>query len=207
MTPKTRFILPVIVLAALAALLAGCSGATTTVRGAALSSPGPSSSAPAPATSASPARSVTAVPASGAATGTGATSGPVVYLAEGGFAGGTLVHAPACTAGCALSGDSTTWLYNMTWATWNSVAAAGTGTEKLDDCTPNCAAGTLHAVPVKVTLSKPVMVCVSGRGKWLWTRVSFTWPAGLPAAFSGANAPLNPFNYPDITAQAAKACA
>jgi hypothetical protein len=130
----------------------------------------------------------------------------VVYLAEGGSVGGTAEHAPACAAGCALSGDSTTWLYHMTWSTWSSTAAAGTGTEQLDDCTPNCAAGTLHTVPVRVTLSRPVMVCVSGAGEWFWTRLSFTWPDGLPAAFSGANAPSNPFDYQDITAQAARAC-
>jgi hypothetical protein len=133
-------------------------------------------------------------------------SAPAVYLAEGGSVGGTVVRAPACKAGCQLSGDSTTSLWDMTWTTWNSTVAAGTGTEKLDDCTPDCASGTLHPVPVKVTLSRPVMVCGPGTGKWFWTRVSFTWPAGLPAAFSGGNAPLNPFDYPGITSQAAKSC-
>jgi hypothetical protein len=140
-----------------------------------------------------------------------ATSSPaparVVYLAEGGVVTGTVVDAPACTAGCVLSGDSTIALWDMTWPTWNSTAADGTGTEKLDDCTPNCAAGTLHSVPVRVALSRPVMVCVAGTGKWFWTRVTFTWPDGLPAAFSGASAPLNPFDYPGITAQSAKSCA
>jgi hypothetical protein len=133
-------------------------------------------------------------------------SAAVIYLAEGGSVGGTIVHASACKAGCQLSGDGTTSLWDMTWSTWNSTEAVGSGTEKLDDCTPNCAAGTLHPVPVTVTLSRPVLVCVSGTGKWFWTRVSFTWPAGLPAAFSGGNAPLNPFDYQDITAQAAKSC-
>ena len=130
----------------------------------------------------------------------------MVYLAEGGSVGETSVHAPACGTGCPLSGDGTTSLWDMTWPTWNSAVAVGQGTEKLDDCTPDCAAGTLHAVPVHVTLSGPVMVCVSGKARWFWTRVSFTWPAGLPAAFSGDNAPLNPFDYPDITAQSAKSC-
>jgi hypothetical protein len=130
----------------------------------------------------------------------------VVYLAEGGSVGGTAVRAPACAAGCPLSGDGTTALWDMTWPTWNPAVASGTGTEKLDDCTPNCAAGTLHAVRVAVTLSRPVMVCVAGTGKWFWTRVAFTWPDGLPAAFSGANAPLNPFDYQDITSQSAKSC-
>ena len=136
----------------------------------------------------------------------GPGAGRVVYLAEGGSVGGTIVRAPACEAGCQLSGDGTTSLWDMTWPTWNSAVAAGTGTEKLDDCTPNCAAGTLRAVRVTVTLSRPVMVCVAGTGRWFWTRVSFTWPGGLPASFSGGNAPLNPFDYADITAQSAKSC-
>jgi hypothetical protein len=163
-------------------------------------------SAPASAASASPSHFITAIPVSGASLGAGAPSGQVVYLAEGGSVGGTSVHAPACGTGCPLSGDGTTSLWDMTWPTWNSAVASGTGTEKLDDCTPNCAAGTLHAVRVAVTLSRPVMACVAGTGKWFWTRVSFTWPDGLPAAFSGANAPLNPFDYQDITAQSAKSC-
>ena len=201
MTSLTRSLLTVTACAAaLTALLAGCGGATSTVVGAALSSTAPSASATASDQAAPPSATASA-PAS-------ATPAPaqVVYLAEGGSVGGTAVHAPACAAGCPLSGDGTTSLWDMTWPTWNSAVASGTGTEKLDDCTPNCAAGTLHAVRVAVTLSRPVMVCVAGTGKWFWSRVSFTWPDGLPAAFSGANAPLNPFDYQDITSQSAKSC-
>lgn len=120
--------------------------------------------------------------------------------------GGTVVDAPACATGCPLSGDGTTALWNMTWQAWNSTTATGSGTEKLDDCAPNCAAGTLRPVRVVVTLSRPVMVCVGGVGRWFWSRVSFAWPDGLPSAFKGANAPLNPFDYQDITAQAANSC-
>jgi hypothetical protein len=198
--------------AALTALLAGCGGASSTVVGAALSSTAPSASASAPASvsasASAPASAQAAPPSTSAPAGQAPAqaSARVVYLAEGGSVGGPIVRAPACTAGCPLSGDSTTSLWDMTWPTWNSAVAAGTGTEKLDDCTPNCAAGTLHAVRVAVTLSRPVMVCVAGTGRWFWTRVSFTWPGGLPAAFSGGNAPLNPFDYADITAQSAKSC-
>ena len=190
--------------AVLAVLLAGCGGATSTVVGTALSSTAPSASA----STSAPASAQAAPPSTSAPAGPAATQAParVVYLAEGGSVGGTIVRAPACDAGCALSGDGTTWLWDMTWPTWSSAVAAGTGTEKLDDCTPNCAAGTLHAVRVAVTLSRPVMVCVAGTGRWFWTRVSFTWPGGLPAALSGGNAPLNPFDYADITAQSAKSC-
>lgn len=141
-----------------------------------------------------------------AASGPGAPAGTTVYLAEGASVTGRMLHAPRCQAGCQLSGDSTAWLYNMTWPTWNSAVAIGAGTEKLDDCTPDCAAGTPHAVPVLVTLSKPVMVCVSGKGTWYWTQATFSWPGGLPAAVSGANAPVSPFGYPGITAEAATTC-
>jgi len=181
-----RSLFTVAAMAALTVLAAGCSSTTSTVEGAALSSAGAAASTAPASPSAAPPR--------------------MVYLAEGGSVGGTILHDPSCSAGCGLSGDGTIALWDMTWPTWGSAVADGTGTEKLDDCDPNCAAGTLHAVRVAVTLSRPVMVCVAGTGKWFWTRVSFTWPDGLPAAFSGDNAPLNPFDYPDITAQSAKSC-
>jgi hypothetical protein len=149
-----------------------------------------------------------------AAATTGTTAAPAVaagrtvYLAEGGSVTGTWLHAPACGSGCVLSGDSTVSLWNMTWSTWSSTTAVGTGTEKLDDCTPNCAQGTLRPVPVTVTLSRPVLVCVAGKGHgtWFWTRTSFTWLAPLPKAFAGGNVPLNPFDYVGLAGQAAKSC-
>ncbi len=201
MTSLRRLLLPAAGLAALTALTVGCGSSSSHVAGAAAASSAPSSTVPS-----STVPSSTTGPATARAVSTRPPSAPVVYLAEGGSVGGTVVHTPACKSGCQLSGDGTTSLWNMTWTTWNSTVAAGTGTEKLDDCTPDCAEGTLHPVPVKVTLSRPVMVCVAGTGRWFWTRVSFTWPTGLPAAFSGGNAPLNPFDYPGITSQAAKSC-
>jgi hypothetical protein len=94
----------------------------------------------------------------------------------------------------------------MTWRTWNSVEADGTGTERLVDCTPDCATGKSYSVPVTVRLSHPVKVCVGGSGRWLWTRLAFTWPHGLPAVFHGDNAPLNPFNYEEIASQSTGSC-
>lgn len=169
-------------LTALTALAAGCGGASSNVA------------------------NVAAAPSHVTTHAATSSRGPVVYLAEGGSVGGTVVRVPACRTGCQLSGDGTTSLWNMTWRTWNSAVAVGTGTEKLDDCTPDCTAGTLHPARVAVTLSKPVLVCTSGAARWFWTRVSFTWPDGLPAAFSGDNAPLNPFDYQDIAQQAASTC-
>jgi hypothetical protein len=180
--------------------LAGCTSSSSSATG--------GGTATASAVASSAAASSATPPASpvGAGTGTAQPPGREVFLAEGGDVRGTTVYRTGCGSGCGLSGDGTTALWNMTWTTWNATEAIGTGTEKIDDCNPNCAAGTLHAVAVRVTLSNPVMVCQPSSGAWYWTRVTFVWPDGLPAVFSGGNAPTNPFNYPDITAQQATSC-
>ena len=197
------------------ATASGTATATAAASSAAATSAAPSVTASAPAsaspaqpatTPASPATATATATASAAGTGTAQPPGREVFLAEGGDVRGTTVYRVDCASGCPLSGDGTTALWNMTWTTWNATEAVGAGTEKIDDCNPNCAAGTLHAVAVRVTLSNPVMVCQPSTGAWYWTRVTFTWPNGLPAVFSGDNAPTNPFNYQDITAQQAKSC-
>ena len=198
--------------------LAGCASSSSSAAAggtatASAASAAASSAAPAASASTSPAQPATtpASPATATASPVAAGGGTSpaaqqVFLAEGGDVRGHADYRPACGTGCGLSGDGTTALWNMTWTAWDSGQADGTGTEKIDDCNPNCAAGTLHSVAVRVALSNPVMVCASGKGTWYWTRVIFTWPNGLPAAFSGDNAPTNPFNYQDITAQQAKSC-
>jgi hypothetical protein len=130
-----------------------------------------------------------------------------VYLAEGGDVGGTALHAPRCGTDCPISGDSTTLLSDMTWPSWTGIEALGTGTEKINDCTPNCASGKLYAVKVAVALTKPVHVCADGTSRWYWTQIAFTWPDGLPAAFRGANAPSNPMVYSDIASQSTSCAA
>jgi hypothetical protein len=95
----------------------------------------------------------------------------------------------------------------MTWPTWNPTEAVGTGTEKIDDCNPSCATGKLYPVSVTVTFRDPVQVCTSQHvARYYWTRVSFTWPNGLPTALSGDNAPVNPVTYANITAASSPSC-
>jgi hypothetical protein len=197
-------------------LLAGCSAASSTLAGTAQTGSAAHSSstatpvAPAsvsasavpsasrPATTAAPASGSTAT-ATATASGTASPSAGEVYFAESGDVNGTVVYEPSCRSGCQLSGDGTTGLWDMTWSTWTTAEAVGTGTEKIDDCNPDCAAGTLHAVAVTVTFSKPVKAaCDPGSARLYWTRASFSWPDGLPAALSGQDAPLNPFTYPEI---------
>jgi hypothetical protein len=137
--------------------------------------------------------------ASAAPVASASSSAGKVYFAESGDVNGAVVAEPSCRSGCELSGDGTTGLWDMTWSTWTGTEAVGAGTEKIDDCNPDCAAGTLHSVAVTVTFSKPVKAaCSPGSARMYWTRVSFTWPDGLPAALTGQNAPLNPFTYPEI---------
>jgi hypothetical protein len=195
---------------AAALALLGCSSASSTlgntaatsspVQTSATSSQAASASVTASAVPSAPASSVPASPTApaGAVSSSAQPSGVTVYFAESGESNGTGLYEPACKSGCELSGDGTSGLYNMTWPVWNGTDAVGTGTEKLDDCNPNCAAGTLHAVAVKVTFSKPVKATCNGTTHQYWTKMTFVWPNGLPAAFSGQNAPANPFSYPEI---------
>src|ERR1700753_1616744 len=131
----------------------------------------------------------------GAAAGPPSPAGTTVYFAESGTVTGTHDYRPACAKGCLLSGDSTAAMWNMTWQSWNATEAAGSGTEKIDDCTPNCASGTVHAVAVRVTFSRPVTAKCAGASARYWTRVSFSWPRGLPSALSGGGGPVHPLVY------------
>ena len=161
---------------AVTVLAAGC--ASQGSAGSAVPPASHSASAPASHAAASePATAATAVasaspaqaPATPSVTSTAGSvpSGADVYLAESQDVRGTSAHAPGCQAGCPLSGDGTTVLWDMTWPTWTGGQAVGTGTEKIDGCDPNCAAGQEYAVKVTVTFSQPARDCALG--KWFWT--------------------------------------
>ena len=161
-------------------------------------SPAESSSAPASAPA-----TVAAVPGVTSA----APAGADTFLAAGQDLNGTLLHEPACGGyGCALSGDSTAFLSNMTWTTWSGTKAVGTGAYKLDDCRPDCAAGTGYAVTTVVTLSQPVKVCSASGTRWVWSHASFTFPDGLPQALQGQNAPQNPWTFTPLITAARQTC-
>jgi hypothetical protein len=133
--------------------------------------------------------------------------GTDVFLAAAQDINGTLLHEPACGGfGCALSGDSTTFLASMTWNTWSGAEAVGTGTYKVNDCHPNCAAGHVYPVATVVTLSQPVKVCSPSGTRWVWSHASFTFPDGLPAALQGQNAPQNPWTFSSLITAAQQSC-
>jgi hypothetical protein len=194
-------------LACVAVLLTACNSSTSSVASStssAASSPAGTPSTSAPITGPTTPPSTPASSPSLAAAPTGAGT----FLAAEQSLNGTLLHEPACGGfGCALSGDSTAFLFHMTWTTWSGTEAVGTGTYKLDDCNPDCAGGHVYSVATVVTLSQPVKVCASSGTRWVWTHASFTFPGGLPKALQGQNAPANPWIFSPLITAAQQTCA
>ena len=203
-------------LACIAVLLTACNSSA----GSAASSPAgtPTTSAPGAGPTAPTRAPGTSAPVTGptAPSGTPASSpglavsptGASTFLAPAQSLNGTLLHEPACGgSGCALSGDSTAFLSQMKWTTWSGSEAVGTGTYKLDDCNPNCAAGQVYSLATVVTLSQPVKVCSSSGTRWVWTHAFFIFPQGLPQPLTGSNAPQNPWTFSGLVTAAQQSCA
>jgi hypothetical protein len=174
-----------------------------------VSTPSIASTAPAPAGSAGPLSAAASLPGTPAsAPGVAASpAGTDAFLAAAQDIDGTLLHEPACGGfGCALSGDSTAFLADMTWTTWSKTEAVGTGTYKVNACHPDCAAGQVYPVATVVTLSQPAKACSPAGARWVWSHASFAFPRGLPAALQGQNAPQNPWAFSSLIAAAQQSC-
>ena len=64
---------------------------------------------------------------------------------------GSLVNQPeSITLTCADGGEM---IYSITWTTWTSRSASGTGIYSINLCNPNCAEGQRLEEPVEVVLS------------------------------------------------------
>ncbi len=196
-------------LAAVAVLLTACNSSTSSAVSSATGTPGPVHTPSTPTTAAAPAGSPAAVPGTSASSPVAAVAptGASTFLAAEQDLNGSLLHEPACGGyGCALSGDSTAFLSHMTWTTWSGTEAVGTGTYKLDECKPDCAAGHVYPVATVVTLSQPVKVCSSSGTRWVWSHASFTFPDGLPSALQGQNGPQNPWTFSALITAAQQSC-
>lgn len=210
--PRSRRVASWASLACIAVLLTACNSSTSS----AASSPAGTASTSAPVTGPTtppstpstpgPVTAPTTLPSSPSVAV--APTGADIFLAAEQSLNGGLLHKPACDGfGCALSGDSTAFLFHMTWPTWSGSVAVGTGTYKLDDCNPDCAGGHVYSVATVVTLSQPVKVCASSGTRWVWTHASFTFPQGLPKALQGQNAPQNPWTFSALITAAQQTCA
>jgi hypothetical protein len=202
-------------LACVAVLLTACSSSTSSAASSPAGTPGTSAPVTGPTTPPSTPSTSTTVTGPTAPPSTPASSpslaaaptGAGTFLAAAQSLNGTLLHEPACGGfGCALSGDSTAFLFHMTWTTWSGSEAVGTGTYKLDDCNPNCAGGHVYSLATVVTLSQPVKVCSSSGTRWVWTHAFFVFPQGLPQALGGPNAPQNPWTFSGLITAAQQTC-
>jgi hypothetical protein len=217
---RVRFLAAGAVLASAALGVSACgpsAGSTAAAARGTESTSGPVRTPSRPATApVSPSTLPSAIPATAAATQSSPSTptegtappqtGTDTFIAEGQDVHGTALYEPACTSGCLLSGDSTAILARMTWTTW-STEAVGTGTYKLDDCVPNCAAGEVFDVATVVTFSRPLLVCLTPTPRWFWSRASFTFPHGLPKALQGDGAPQNPWTFSPVVTEAQATCA
>src|SRR5579862_1660078 len=191
-SPRSRRVAVAGVIACLSLLATACgsSGSSAASAPAATAPTGPASS-----------------PASPTPAATGGQTAAHTFLAPGQDINATPLFEPACTGyGCSLSGDGTAILYQITWRNWSATKAVGTGTYKLDACNPSCAAGPVVPVATVVTFSQPVKVCSASGTHWVWSRASFAFPHGLPSAFQGQNAPVNPWTFTPLIAAAQQSC-
>jgi hypothetical protein len=58
--------------------------------------------------------------------------------------------------------DANFYVTGIRWSQWRATRAVGGGTAHVNDCKPNCAAGSFHTFRVTVRLSR-VVTCVPGR--------------------------------------------
>lgn len=77
--------------------------------------------------------------------------------------------------------DANFTIQEISWRSWTNGRAVGTGTARVNDCTPDCAQGTFQTYPVRVTLSTPKQ-CRSGK-PLQFVRIATTFTAARPAGF------------------------
>lgn len=78
--------------------------------------------------------------------------------------------------------DANFTIEKISWNSWTTTRAAGRGTARVNNCTPDCAGGTFETFPVRVTLSTPKR-CRPGKPlQFVRIAVVFTGerPAGFP---------------------------
>ena len=74
-------------------------------------------------------------------------------------------------------GDASLGATGVSWSSWTSKSAVGTGTGQLNDCNPDCVHGKTKTAPMQLRASKP-QTCKNG--KRVYTKLSYTWTSGAP---------------------------
>jgi hypothetical protein len=73
-------------------------------------------------------------------------------------------------------GDANFQAAGLRWTGWGESFAAAQGTARVNDCTPNCAAGHFHAYPV-ILVAKSPRTC---SGRRAYSAVTYAFPAAAP---------------------------
>ena len=81
---------------------------------------------------------------------------------------------------CADANDALTALH---WVSWANNQAFGTGTEKVNTCTPDCADGKLVSYPALITLWRPEPL-PGHPGVRYFTRITRIYPANRPPLYN-----------------------
>ena len=81
---------------------------------------------------------------------------------------------------CADANDALSGLH---WASWAAGQAFGTGTEKVNTCTPDCADGKLVSYPALITLWRPEPL-PSHPGVRYFTRITRIYPFNRPPLYN-----------------------
>ncbi|MBQ0826361.1 hypothetical protein [Streptomyces tagetis] len=79
-------------------------------------------------------------------------------------------------------GDGNSVLTSLQWSRWDARAAVATGVNDVNDCDPDCAAGTFLAYPVTVRLDR-ARVAEQDAGQTRFTRLSLTYTDGRPDGY------------------------
>jgi hypothetical protein len=86
--------------------------------------------------------------------------------------------------------DDNLALTHLHWNDFGGTTAAAAGSYSYNDCTPNCAGGHFHALPVRVVLSN-ARPCPDKHDDYRRAKVSFTAgrPPGIKSATSAVSLP------------------
>ena len=85
------------------------------------------------------------------------------------------------TLACADANDG---LIRLSWTSWTPHLASGYGTEQVNDCNPNCAAGHFHSYPVLVIFWGNA--ALRGHpGTQRYTNITLLYPGARPPVFNG----------------------
>ena len=87
--------------------------------------------------------------------------------------------------------DRNDYLTRLSWSAWSSAFASGTGTQMINGCQPNCAAGKFHSYPVDFVLWRSAPV-PDHSGKRYFSRVTVLYPGTRPPTYRHARPQTGP---------------